>query len=473
VTDANFITLATAGALHLIGTLHVVHALMNVRSSQSTVAWVISLITFPYVAIPLYWFFGRDRYRGYVQGRRSGDAGLRRSSIKAIDHLSAFETAPDTSLLKASARLANLPLLRGNSSKLLIDAEQAFPHFYELINDAEKYLLVIFFIIKNDVTGKEFQQALIKKARQGVRVCLMYDSIGTHKLSRKYLKELQQAGVECRFFGANRHWWTRFQINFRNHRKIIIADGRRACLGGLNIGDEYRGMKKHLSPWRDTNIALEGPCVQALQLTFLEDWSWADGTKLDLEWAPQRHPADERVLILPTGPADTFDSWLLFVAQVANSAVKRLWIATPYFVPDDGTLTALQTAALRGVDVRILLPFRPDHRFVWLSGKSYYEQTLPIGIRIFRTNKGFLHQKVILMDDEIATVGTANIDNRSFRLNFEVTAVLPDRAQVAAVDEMLTRDFDQSREVALEEYTHRAFLYRATCRLARLFAPVQ
>ena len=213
--------------------------------------------------------------------------------------------------------------------------------------------------------------------------------------------------------------------------------------------------------------------VQAVQLVFLEDWFWASSEVPELQWDTQEKEADQIAAIIPTGPADPADSWQLVVAEAANSSRTQLWIASPYFVPDEGVLTALQAAAIRGVDVRILLPERADHLLVWLSAFSYYEQSIPFGVKLFRYHKGFMHQKVMLIDRRLAAVGTANLDNRSFRLNFEITAFSADRKFVDEVEAMLTTDFTRSSEATVEDFTRKPFLFRAACRAARLFAPIQ
>ena len=252
-----------------------------------------------------------------------------------------------------------------------------------------------------------------------------------------------------------------------------MIDGKKAFIGGLNVGDEYLGRDKRFGDWRDTHLLMKGPAVEAVQLVFLEDWFWACDRVPELAWAGVAEEADQIAAVIPTGPADPLDSWKLLVSEAANSARKKLWIASPYFVPDEGIMTALQLAAIRGVDVRIMLPDRADHILVWLSAYTYYEQTIPYGVKIFRYQRGFLHQKVILIDDRMAAVGTANLDNRSFRLNFEITAFVSDRKFVQQVDEMLESDFEACVEVREEEFTDKPFLFRAACRAARLTAPVQ
>lgn len=459
--------------LHLIGLAHVIHALMHVRTSQGTIAWIVCLIAFPWLAVPLYWFAGKSRFSGYVRARRGLDAKLRQLADDLHRRLRHYAIRPDDAFGRAAEILGGLPFTRGNELTLLIDGEETFDAIFRAIASAERYLLINFYIVKNDRIGRRFQQALIDRAKAGVRVLFLYDEIGSNKLSRAYLRELDAAGIVHHSFGANRHWWSRLQINFRNHRKIVVVDGKEAFLGGINVGDEYLGRDKQFGAWRDTHLKLKGPSVQAVQLVFLEDWNWAANEVPELDWSGQAETADQIAAIIPTGPADPLDSWQLVVAEAANTARDRLWIASPYFVPDDGVLTALQAAAIRGVDVRILIPEKADHLLVWLSAFTYYEQTIPIGVKLFRYQRGFLHQKVMLVDDRLACVGTANLDNRSFRLNFEISALATDPAFVDEVAHMLELDFSHATEVRVEEFTARRFPFRLACRAARLMAPVQ
>lgn len=462
-------------AFYIVGILHVLHAVMNVRTSQGTIAWVVSLLTIPFLAIPMYWLLWRTRFTRDVGGRREKDsqlAKLAESMHKRLRHCE-VDIPEDDAFERAARVLGGLPFTCGNELELLIDGDRTFDRIFEAIREARHYLCINFFIVKNDKLGIRFQEALIERAKAGVKVYFLFDELGSHKLPRAYLRKMKEAGIECYSFGVNRFWWSRFQLNFRNHRKIVISDGDTAFLGGLNVGDEYLGRDQRFGGWRDTHMRIRGPMVQAVQMVFLEDWFWAANQVPDLHWDTQPEPADQIGAIIPTGPSDPADSWQLVVAEAANSSRKRLWIASPYFVPDEGVLTALQAASIRGVDVRILIPERADHLLVWLSAFSYFENAIPFGVKIYRYQKGFLHQKVFLVDSRLAAVGTANLDNRSFRLNFEITALSNDTKFVGEVATMLEQDFHNSRLAKMADFTSRPFLFRAACRGARLLAPVQ
>lgn len=475
IETSTWLGLGALAAFYVLGVAHILHALMNARTSQGAIAWVVSLIALPFFAIPLYWLLGRSKFSGYVRARRGNDAELRKLAADMHERLQGYavELPQEDVFERAAGELGGLPFTRGNELELLIDGHETFDRLFAEIAAARDYICVNFFIVKNDKIGGKFQRALIDKAREGVKVFFLFDEIGSHKLSSTFLEEMEDAGVECESFGSNRHWWSRLQINFRNHRKIVVIDGEMAFIGGFNVGDEYLGRDKKFGDWRDTHLLIKGPAVDAVQLVFMEDWFWACARVPGLSWRQEALAADQIAAIIPTGPADPVDSWQLLVAEAANTSREKLWIASPYFVPDEGVLTALQLAALRGVDVRILLPDKTDHLLVWLSAFTYYEQSIPFGVKLFRYKRGFLHQKVMLIDGRMAAVGTANLDNRSFRLNFEITAFVSDAKFVGEVREMLEEDFAGAALVNVEEFTDKPFLFRAVCRAARLTAPIQ
>jgi cardiolipin synthase len=262
-------------------------------------------------------------------------------------------------------------------------------------------------------------------------------------------------------------------VNFRNHRKIVVVDGKRAFVGGHNVGDEYVDGGR-FNAWRDTHVALEGPIVQAIQIPFAEDWYWAAQERLsNLDWDPKPSTnGNTAAICFPTGPADTFETCALFFLTAINGAKERIWIASPYFVPDEAIMYALQLAAIRGVDVRILLPNDPDHKLVYLASFSYLQNAEKAGVKIYRYLPGFMHQKVVLVDQEYSAVGTANLDNRSFRLNFEIMMLFEDPDLNRDVAAMLEKDFKNSRLVPATDYTDRNFLFRLGVQCSRLTAPI-
>jgi cardiolipin synthase len=463
--------------VHVLGIINAAHAVMNVRLSQSAIAWSISLITFPWLAIPLYWILGRRKFYGYSEAYRQAYEQYRVRTEQSYQKILPFAVSPPKALMaldKLANSLTEIPFTSANGVQLLINGEQTYRAMLAAIETAQNYILFQFYIINDDETGRKFQQALIEKAQQGVRIYFLYDQIGSWKLSRNYLRKLQKQGIRVTSFKSNKGIRNRFQINFRNHRKILIVDGRIAFVGGLNIGSEYLGKNRKYGLWRDTHMSLQGPAVKALQLSFLKDWYWGVREIPQVNWnVDSVYETEEIVFVLPTGPADRLQTCTLFFDSVINLAQTRLWIASPYFVPDEPTLTALKMAALRGVDVRIILPRYPDHLIVYLCSFSYYNEIQEAGIKLYRYKTGFMHQKVILVDDVLAGVGTVNLDNRSFMLNFEVMTFVTKGDFLASVETMLQTDWAESYLVNLSEYSQRPFWFKLAVQTARLLAPLQ
>lgn len=465
-----------AVVVHALGVLNAIHAVMNVRSSQGAIAWSVALITFPWLTIPLYWVLGRNHFFGYEETIRSAYAQHRDNSQAVYQQLLEYRVTLSNSLAplnRVTQELSMAPFTSGNAIQLLINGERTYQAMLAAIASATDYILLQSYIINDDLTGKTFKQALNQKAAEGVRVCVLYDEVGSQDLTRSYLRSLRQAGVQVSAFHTTRGRGNRFQLNFRNHRKILIVDGKMAFVGGLNIGDEYLGKNPKLSPWRDTHLQVQGPSVQCLQTSFLQDWYWATRDTVEVNWQIQvDHQQNATALFFPTGPADPLPACNLFYVNAIDQARTRLWIASPYFVPDESTLTALKLAALRGVDVRILLPNHPDHLFVYFCAFSYYTELKSVGVKLYRYREGFMHQKVILIDSELAGVGTVNLDNRSFFLNFEVMGFVTDSEFIADVEAMLINDMTASCEVDLTEYYRKPFWFKVVVRTARLLAPI-
>lgn len=460
--------------IHIVGMLSAVHALMSSRTSQGAIAWIISLILMPYLAVPAYWVFGRPRFYGYVSARGHKDTVLRRALAEYRGSMDPYLASSDNPDILAVERLAQMPLTRGNCFELLIHGDRTFESIFDAIDGAQDYVLVQFYIIRDDTLGQRLQRHLIAAAARGVTTCLLYDEVGSHQLPSSYLKRLADSGVLVTAFHSSRFGRHRFQINFRNHRKVTVVDGHQGWVGGFNVGVEYLGQHHRHGDWRDTHLKLTGPSVLGLQEAFWEDWHWATGDVLELDWAPQGSCVeDHRIVIVPSGPADPQETASLLVQHAIHSAQQRLWLTSPYFVPDRSVQDALRLAAMRGVDVRIILPQRPDQILVFLSAFSFLPDMIRAGVKIYRYQPGFLHQKVMLIDNDAASIGTVNLDNRSFRLNFEITAFLPDKAFAATVEHMLEADLAVSRRVELKEIMDRSSVHKLISRAAYLLSPIQ
>ena len=462
--------------IEILGVIAAIHAVMNARTAQGSVAWLIALITLPMLALPFYAAFGRHRFLGYVDAHRAGNA--------AVDHITGAEARrqgrryqahfdSDHDRYAVYERLAKLPFSRANEVELLIDGESTFAAMFESLEAAQHYVLIQFYIIRDDDIGREFKERIRQCLGRGVRVYLLYDAIGSSSLSGRYVDALLQAGAQVYAFAGTNNRVRRLQINFRNHRKLLVVDGREVFIGGLNIGDEYLGRHPTLTPWRDTHVRARGPAAIAAQISFLEDWFWACGQLPELDWQPQpAGSADQPTLVLAGGPADARDTFGLFFVQAIHAARKRLWIVSPYFVPNGSIIDALRLAALRGVDVRILLPQNADNRLVQFAGYAYVPELVDQGVKLYRYRGGFLHQKALLVDDDLAAIGTANLDNRSFRLNFEILLLVANTGFATSVEHMLAGDFDRSVQIDAEEVSDRAWWFRAAARGARLLSPI-
>jgi cardiolipin synthase len=463
---------------HVAGFLTSLKAIMDTRTAQGTIAWAISLNTFPYVAVPAYWVFGRTKFTGYVTARRE-EFVKTNALARELNELLMLERVKDARGRGADGpleRIAKLPFTGHNHAELLIDGDATFRAIFEAIDRAQHYVLVQFFIIHDDDLGRRLKHALIAAAKRGVRCFVLYDEIGTRGLD-DYFAALRANGVQAAPFHTTKGPTNRFQLNFRNHRKIVIADGKCAFVGGHNVGDEYLGLDAKFGHWRDTHVKVVGPVVQCVQVSWAEDWHWATGHVPPLHWRPERASESTNggvgALCLPSGPADELETATLFFLHAINSAQRRLWIASPYFVPDVQFISALQLAALRGVDVRILVPKNPDHPLVWLSGHAYLAETEAVGIKWFRYARGFMHQKVMLVDEDYCSIGTANFDNRSFRLNFEITMAFSDNAFARQVEAMLECDFAASERATANELTNASRWFKLKVRVAKLLSPIQ
>jgi len=453
----------------ILGILLAIHAVMQPRSSQGAIAWFIALITLPVVTIPFYTVFGRTRFLGYTEAMHDAAASVGERVHEWTGQMNAMAAKPQPGLEAIEAlskNLSQLPFLRANRVELLVDGAETYDNMISAIDSAQSYVLVQFYIVRDDTIGRRLRDALVAKARSGVKTFFLYDEIGSIKLPVAYLDVMRKEGVEVTGFKTTKGRSNRFQINFRNHRKLLVVDGRTGFIGGNNLGEEYL-------VYRDTHLRIDGPAAQHIQLSFLKDWYWATEQILSISsHITPSDTSDQAVAIVNTGPADALASCSILFSTLISNARTRLWITSPYFVPNDAMVVALQAAALRGVDVRIILPDHADQVFVELASFTYYDDMLNNGVRLYRYRDHFMHQKVILVDDSIAGIGTVNLDNRSLYLNFEATALVADHDFVKQVEAMLMDDFDNSMVVKKEHFDNRPLPFRVASQLARLASPL-
>ena len=460
--------------IHALGVIAAIHAVLTVRTSQGAVAWAVSLVTMPYLTLIPYLFLGSSKFIGYVEARRACNQAMRSRIGEAHwgdEPPVAVDAHPEFAALTA---MTGMSFVAGNRVRLLVNGRATFDAIFAAIDRARDYIIVQFFIVKDDALGRALSARLLARAATGVKVYFLYDRIGSHDLPRSYCETLRQGGIQVHEFTAARRgiFVNRFQLNFRNHRKIVVIDGVEAFIGGHNVGVEYLGEKPPLAPWRDTHISVRGPVVLGIQRAFAEDWHWSTGSVPELNREPATSEEDMHCQVVPSGPADRLETSSLFFVTVINAAQERVWLTTPYFVPDEAVFSALRLAVLRGVDVRILIPDRADHRVVFEATTSYALEAARNGINVYRYRHGFIHQKVVLIDDNAAAVGSANLDNRSFRLNFEIMLLTLDRTFAEDVAQMLTRDFEHATLLQKDEARAIPKWRQIAMRVARLFAPI-
>jgi cardiolipin synthase len=463
---------AVAVLFYLLTAVCAVREVMVSRTSQGSIAWLISLILLPFPTVLIYLVVGWKHFDDYATTQMFGGRLTRADRSRAIPLVDA-EVSKAWPVLTG---VAQVPFLAGNDASLLIDGRATFQSIFAGIDGAQKFLLVQFFIIRDDRLGKELADRLINRAKAGVSVRLLYDDVGSAGLPRTYVDRLRAAGIHVASFN-HRHPFLRVygpaRINYRNHRKIVVADGLDAWVGGHNVGVEYLGEDPRFGRWRDTQVHVRGPAALACALVFREDWEWATGEAIQLP-NPDAvdEPGDQSVLVMPTGPADKLEDCAIAFTDVISKAEKRVWIVSPYFVPDLDVRTALYAAVLRGVEVRVLLPHKPDHLLVWHASNAHANAMVEHGVEIYRYQQGFLHEKVILVDEQIAGVGTVNFDNRSFAINFELTLWFTHPQMIADVEAMLTIDLSNSRLTTKEDVEAVPLYKRFLAQAAKLFSPM-
>ncbi len=446
------------------------------RESTSAVAWCLVVMLVPFLGATLFWFFGYNRVSRPLEKRRLHRLRFRqgqaaKTKAETGEAVAASETW--NRMGELAAKVNAFPVSPGNAVTVYHDTQEAFDALLEAVRAARHHVHLEYFIFRNDATGRQLIEELAAKAREGVQVRLLYDAVGGHTLRRRTVRPLLAAGGKVDTFLPMNLLRFSVRINLRNHRKITVVDGRVGFTGGMNIGDEYLGKGPYFGYWRDTFVRLEGPAVADLQRVFVEDWHFTSG---ELPAGPNFFPdvaaaGDQLVQVVASGPDQDVNSTRQVYFAAILSARERIWIASPYFVPDGGLLDALRLARYRGVEVRLLTLLKPDHFLSFYASRYYWADMLETGVKVYQYAKGMMHSKVLLVDGQWGMVGSANLDNRSMRLNFEINCVLHEPALVADLEQAFRRDVKESVLVDARSFAARSSFARVAENACRLFSP--
>ncbi|MCZ2260404.1 cardiolipin synthase [Sporosarcina sp. G11-34] len=454
------------------------------RDPTSTWAWLIVLFFVPFFGFFIYLLFGRQlREKHLFRWEGQDKVGINQLidyQTQAIEDgtldFRLDDTAHYKDMIYLHLRNNHAVLTQDNDVQIFNDGTAKFDALIHDLECAKDHIHFQYYILRLDSLGKRILDVLIQKAKQGVNVRVLFDDIGSRGLHKRHLRELIDNGGHVEAFFPAVLPLINPRMNFRNHRKIVVVDGRIGYVGGFNVGDEYLGLNKRFGYWRDTHLRIEGSAVHPLQTRFIMDWNQAS-EKDGIKYAERYFPAIPRkgsvgMQIVTSGPDEEWEQIKDGYLKMIFLAKKYIYIQTPYFIPDVSFLDALKIACLSGVDVRIMIPNKPDHMFVYWATYSNVGKLLKAGAKVYIYENGFLHTKQIVVDDELSTVGTANIDVRSFKLNFEINAFIYDRKTSHALAELFEQDMQLSTELTYEMYTERTRIIKIKESISRLLSPI-
>ena len=448
--------------------------ILQKREPVATLSWVLSLAALPYLGLLIYYLLGPQKIK-----RQRLRRGRARSGMEHYSSLCPTD-ADCTELAKTVQSTTGLAPSSATRVDWLVDGAATYTAILEAIEQARDHIHLEYYIFQSDRSGTRIRDALIERARAGITIRLLLDAAGSSSVHRRFLQPLLEAGGEAAWFHPvqllkpfKRPW-----VNMRTHRKIVVIDGQVAFTGGINVTDDENETLR-ADAYRDLHVRIEGHVVRSLQLVFLEDWIYATGqgrerfVAQDLwpEQMPQRRDGRIEAQVLVSGPDSAWEAIHRLHVMAIYQSRKRVWLATPYFVPGEAARMALTSAALSGLDVRLLVPRMSDSRLVTYAARSYFDELLQAGVRIFEYGPRMLHTKALLVDNDVCIIGSANFDNRSFRLNFEVSMLLRDRTKGRELAALLAQDMRQAQEVRFEQ--HRPLLRsRLPEAFARLTSPL-
>ncbi len=480
----SLISLTVASVLIINIFLAIALIFLERRDPAATWAWLLVLFFIPILGFVIYLLLGR-RLRKKHLFRWEGQSKI--GIEKLIDYqMAAIEKGsfefrnPETKyyddMIFMHLRNNHAVLTQDNAIEIFDDGKEKFEKLLEDMEQAKDHIHVQYYIFRLDDLGKRIVDVLIRKAKQGVKVRVLYDDIGSRGVRKKDFQELLDLGGEVGVFFPSILPLINPRLNYRNHRKIVIIDGRIGYIGGFNVGDEYLGLAKKFGYWRDTHLRIEGSAVHPLQTRFILDWTQASETH-DIQYADRYFPVipqkgDVAVQIVSSGPDSEWEQIKDGYLKMIYQARDYIYIQTPYFIPDASFIDAVRIACLSGVDVRIMIPNKPDHMFVYWATYSNVGKLLKAGARVYIYEKGFIHAKQIVVDDRVSTVGTANIDMRSFKLNFEVNAFIYDKNDSHRLAELFEKDILDSSELTYELYLQRTNMIKIKESISRLISPI-
>ena len=456
--------------------------LLENKNPAKSIAYIMLLALVPVLGLVVYYFFGRDHRKQRIFNFKGAvDSPVMESFW--TDHHVEFEKRFDQTEKKFGDLIAPARLIfnqhqgfltLNNDIKLLLNGEAKFPEVLRSLEQAKHHIHMEYYIFSYDDVGKKVVDVLIRKAKEGVEVRIIIDDFGSQK-HRKMVRRLRKTGINVHRFMPVAFPFLA-QANFRNHRKIIVIDGRVGFEGGINIDERYINNGKHKLFWRDTHIKVEGPLVNQLQLQFLLSWHFTAKKKFPFERPYFGNQFDIKdgatAVLVASGPDSPRPYCMEAILAAINQAKFKIWIMTPYFIPTDQIITALQIAASNGVDIKMILPGKSDSHIVKHASLSYVKPLLRSGIKVYFYDKGFAHAKTMSFDNQVAIVGTANMDTRSFYINFEIAAVIYDEKLCAELDESFVKDLKDSREMSYVEWSKRSFYNRLLDSLCRLLTPL-
>ncbi len=457
--------------------------IFETHSSTKTLAYLLFCLFIPLIGILFYLTFGINYWRKKVYSKKSDQNVrlLKQLQEKVPQFLSSvvkpeeFSGAQNSELASLVKKDIQSPLTRHNRVKLLINGEEKFPELFKCMEEAKSHIHVEYYIFEQDEIGKAFIEILIRKALEGVQVRMIYDDFGSPAINKKTEKRMREAGIEVHPYHKVIFYLLANRINYRNHRKIVIIDGKTAFTGGINVSDKYINSGDKKLYWRDTHLRIDGPGVYYLQYIFLTDWNFCTSCELepeDLHFSQElQQEEDTLVQFVSSGPDSSQPSVLFSILQAIYLAEKEILITTPYFIPGDNIIDALRIAASSGLSVKLLVPGKCDSRIVNAASKANYNSLLKAGVEIYLYKKGFVHAKSMVTDSKLSMVGTANMDFRSFELNFEVNAIVYDEEFARNLRKVFFDDLANAEKIDPDKWYVRRITTRLFERMARLLSP--